>query len=241
MRSAQPRAAMIRSPRATDGLRRAARRAVLRHRRWLAAMLAAAAVLLTVGAIRAPAPIGEPVLTAAADLPAGAALRPSDGRVQRVPAEIVPPGAVTDPAQLANRVLTGPLGAGEILTTSRLLTASQLTPEPGRRAAPVRIADPGAVALLRPGDIIDVLGTSGGGLGVSAAAVVAAKVRVLTVPRRGPEGGGGGLLNGSPATATESTPQGSLIVLDVREDTALALARAAAAGRLSVVLRAPQD
>jgi hypothetical protein len=80
--------------------------------------------------------------------------------------------------------------------------------------APVRIADPATVRLLRPGDRVDVIAADGGG----EARVVAAGARVTQVPDAGP------------------TENGALLVLSVPRSTAARLAGAGATARLAVTL-----
>ena len=103
---------------------------------------------------------------------------------------------------------------------------------PGMRALPVRLADDAAAALVRAGDSVDVLVSYGGDTGSGAtSAVVAADVRVLVAPATG-AGGSASLLGGT----APSTSGGALLVLAATEAQALELARAGAAGRLSVAL-----
>ncbi|WP_406253571.1 RcpC/CpaB family pilus assembly protein [Streptomyces atratus] len=91
-------------------------------------------------------------------------------------------------------------------------------------SAPVRIADAGAVRLLRPGDRVDVIATGEGGTGTGAGAqarVLARGARVAEVPQGPAEG---------------SAQDGALIVLSVPRDTATALAGAGISSQLAVTL-----
>ncbi|MFG3439296.1 SAF domain-containing protein [Nonomuraea sp. NPDC047897] len=159
-----------------------------RHRRTLAAVLAAAGVLLGYAALR-PAP-GTPVLVAAHDLPPGV-LRASDLRT--VPLDHPPDGAVRSGA--VGRVLTGPMRRGEPLTDARLLHTLRLPP--GIVATPVRIADADVVRLLSPGSTIGVLAAWEG----QAAQLVADDVRVVTVPQADDDEGALIVLATTPAQA----------------------------------------
>ncbi|MGW1407286.1 hypothetical protein [Streptomyces sp. NPDC002403] len=87
-------------------------------------------------------------------------------------------------------------------------------------SAPVRIADAGAVRLLRPGDRVDVIASGEGGTGAGAR-VLARGARVAEVPQ-GP--------------AEVSAQDGALIVLSVPRDTATALAGAGISSQLAVTL-----
>lgn len=219
----------------------AARRLAYRHRRALAGVLAFAAVLATVSAVR-PAP--EPtrgVVVAGRDVPAGGRLTAADLATVTMPARWAPPGALATAASAEGRVALGPVAAGEPLTPARLVggdrTAGE-SPAPalpaGLVAAPVRVADAGAAALVSAGDTVDVVAAREADAGPQAQ-VVAREVRVLAVPRRGSGSGGGGLLAAG-ATETGGAAAGSLLVLAVTPPTALALARAAVSDRLSLVL-----
>jgi hypothetical protein len=112
---------------------------------------------------------------------------------------------------------------GELLTDVRLVGAPMFgAVGAGLVAAPVRIADPGAALLLQPGDVIDVLASTDHST-AAAAPVVAAGVRVLTVP--------------SGTEATAGLDDGALVVVAATPATASLLARAAITSRLSVVIR----
>ena len=95
-------------------------------------------------------------------------------------------------------------------------------------SVPVRIADAEAVALLRPGDVVDVLGAAPSidGSGGTSARLLASAVRVLTVPRTD-SGSGLGELGGD----------GALVLVTTTATTATRLAGAAVTDRLSLVLR----
>ena len=131
------------------------------------------------------------------DLPDRTAGRPRrPGRpAPRRPAA-APPGADRDRAHLRRR---GAAGVGHVL-------------------APVRLADADVVALLRPGDVVDVIASASDG---GATSTVARDVRVVTVPARDSD--------------DQGTATGALVVLDVAETDAEPLARAAATGGLTVV------
>ncbi|MGP3772696.1 hypothetical protein ACTWJ8_17905 [Streptomyces sp. SDT5-1] len=95
-------------------------------------------------------------------------------------------------------------------------------------SAPVRIADAGAVRLLRPGDRVDVVAArADGGPGVR---VLASGARVASVPKPGPTLGQEG------AVGETSAAGGALVVLTVGRATAARLAGAGAASRLAVTL-----
>lgn len=194
-------------------------RALARHRVLLAAGLAAGAVAAGLTAVVPPPEPRVEVLTAARDLPAGAVLTPDDLVVASVPDALLPGGALSGPAGAIGRLVAGPVRRGETLTDVRLLGAG-LLPAGGdgsEVAVPVRVAEPAAAALVEAGDRIDVLAAAPEG--GSAAAVVAAGVRVLSVPAVGDDPG-----------------EGSLLVVAAGRPVAARLAAAAVSGLLSLVV-----
>lgn len=169
-----------------------------------------------------------PTLVAAGELSGGAALSPADIRVALVDPAAVPVGAMHSAAEAVGRVLAGPVRDGEVLTDVRLLGAGLLAGYGGHGlvAAPVRIADPGAVRLLRAGDLVDVLAAQqqrDGAPVARPARVVAAAVRVVAIPATDPE-------------ERVGLGEGALVVLATTPPTAAALASAAVSGPLSVTL-----
>ena len=166
-----------------------------------------------------PAPPTVPVVVAAADLPAGAALTGADLTVARLPAGSAPAGVVTDVPQLTGAVLAAPLRSGEPVTDVRVVGPGLWSAVPaGQVAAPVRLADLAVATLLRAGDRVDVLAA-----GDSGAEVVA----------------GGALVLAAPTVAEDAPGSSGLLVLAVSPDAAGRLAAAAASATLTVTLGRP--
>ncbi len=128
---------------------------------------------------------------------------------------------------------------GEAFTDARLAGASLLVGSEGLVAAPVRIADAASVALLAPGDRVDVLAApeaAGGSAATASASDDGAKAGGLVVP--------GAVVLAVPASAAGAgSPtdalDGALVTLAVSPAQASALAIDAVASRLSFVLEAP--
>ncbi|MGW4253618.1 hypothetical protein ACWEK7_19315, partial [Streptomyces californicus] len=136
--------------------------------------------------------------------------------------------------------------------------SAQAPPDSGRASvrlvsAPVRIADPETVRLLRPGDRVDVIAVGGAG---DEARVVARGARVAKVPGA-PAGvdtgrpGAGSSADGVVAAEMSDVPDasevsevsdgtipgaGALVVLSVERSTATALLGAGVSGRLAVAV-----
>jgi Flp pilus assembly protein CpaB len=172
------------------------------------------------------------VVAAARDIGRGEVLDAADLEVVTVPARFAPPGAIRDDVERATgRVAIAAVADGEIVTARRLVGAgagptASLVP-PGMRAIQVPVA---ATVGVRPGDLVDVIATFGGG---GAHTEVAGEgLEVLAIVR----GGGGGSFG---AAATPTTAQG-LVVLVTPTD-AERLAFAATFATLSIAVRAPGD
>ncbi len=149
-------------------------RRTLRLRRLAAGALVVAALVLALSP--EPGSAQVTVVVAAADLRSGSTLDAAAVEVRRYPAALAPAGALGAPDGAVGRVLIGPARAGEPLTDVRLTGSSPLDGDAA--AVPVRLADPGVAALLRPGSRVDVvtLGEQAG-----EAVVLAPDAEVLTV------------------------------------------------------------
>jgi Flp pilus assembly protein CpaB len=218
------------------------RRALGWRRRLLSAGLLAGAMAVALQVLAPPPPATVPVLVAASDLAAGATLTRADLRVAHRPPASLPAGALSALDAATGRPVSSAVRRGEVLTDVRLVGPGALRGlGPGLVAAPVRVAEPGTAALVRPGDTVDVLAAAAGnsrdvsdvseaGDATSGgyARLVASAVRVLSVPAPP-----GGRLAAAPVDA------GVLLVVATTSSTAARLAAAAVTDRLSVVLRAP--
>jgi Flp pilus assembly protein CpaB len=87
--------------------------------------------------------------------------------------------------------------------------------------APLKLADAALAALIRPGDVVDVIAADPDG---EQGAVVAANARVVTVLQQ-------------PSDRMGPGPEGALVLIDVDSQTAAVLARAAASAALSIIWR----
>ena len=183
-----------------------------------------------------PAPAAtEPVLVASHDIAPGALIGPDDVSVARWPVGLAPPDVLRDPGALPGRPVATRLTSGEPVLPARFVSPALVAAYgDGLVATPVRLADAGAAALLREGDLVDVLAaapTAAGDPAAVPARVVAAAVRVVLAGAPPAERGdvlGGGIV----------ASDGSLVVLATTPAAAAAIAGAAATSRLSVVLRA---
>lgn len=186
-------------------------------------------------ALRPAPPELVPVLVAARDLPPGTTVTAADLTTAALPAAARPDDAPSALEELVGRQVVVPLLAGDAVLRRHLLTSSLLDGYgPDVVATPLRLADSSALAVLRPGDVVDVIAATAGAVTESSrseAVVVARGVRVLLTSATGAASAGGGLL------AAPSGGDSSTLVLATTSSEALAIARAAVGSRLSVVLR----
>lgn len=201
-------------------MHRRVRRTVFARRRLLAALAAATAVAAGLQAATGPPAPRALLIVAAHDIPGGTAVSTSDlARVAFDPSS-VPVGVIATSAEALGRTTATPVRAGEPITDVRLVGGSMLTGYPGTVAVPVRIGDPGAVALLQIGDHVDVLAADPQGR--SGAVVVAAGAPVIAIPLQ--------------EEAGAAVVSGGLIVLAVTDGTAQDLAAAGVSAYLSLVI-----
>lgn len=148
------------------------RRGVLR--KIIAALLAATAVY-AVTSVLTPAPPdpGPLVVVTSFDVAAGEALTPGAVRTVRMPADLVPTGALSEPALVHGAVTTAPMRAGEVVTDVRVSPEGPLEGLDAELVlAHLPLADQHLAAVVRPGARVDVLSTTDG-------AVVARDVLVV--------------------------------------------------------------
>lgn len=173
--------------------------------------------------ISAAAPEGPPTATvvrATAELPGGTRLSAAHLRVDEVVAADAPEGVVDNPASLVGRTVAAPVAEGQIMTELAVTSARDPAGR-GRVLAPLRLADAEVVALLRAGDVVDVLAADA----QSEQANIAGRgVRVVSVPQ-------------PPDHEAGADSAGALVLVEVDPDTARVLARAAVAATLTVIWR----
>jgi len=190
-------------------VRRVVRRQVLARRRLLAALCTAGAVAAALHAVAAPPPASVTVRTAAHDLPAGTVLSEADLESVGFAAGTVPDGLAED---AVGGTLASPVRAGEPITDVRLVGVGLADAHPDLTAMPIRLPDPGGVALLNAGDRIDLVATDPQ---VGGSRVVAAGALVLAAPPTASAG-------------DPSSPGGALVVVGVPPSSVTLLSEAAA-------------
>ncbi len=192
-------------------------RAASWHRRKLAVLAAVATVLTGLAAVAPPVPPTTAVVRTRTALAGGVVLGAEDLEVVDLPRSDLPDRTVGELDELVGRRLAAPVPRHQVLSTTALASAGS-TVGVGHVLAPVRLADADVVALLEPGDLVDVIASAADG---GATSTVARSARVVTVPAKDPD--------------DQGTSTGALVVLDVDDGDAEPLARAAATGNLTVI------
>jgi pilus assembly protein CpaB len=164
-------------------------RRLLLHRRPLAALTAAGAVLAALQATSPAPPDTVAVWTARHDLPGGTVVRPADLASTRLPRGVVPDDVVTDAGEVLGRTLAAPMARGEVLTSLRTVAAGLLRGYPGTTAVPLRITDAAVVDLLRVGDRVSLVVADPDGRGSSRVLVDDVPLVAVPRPREGPLAG----------------------------------------------------
>ena len=131
----------------------------------------AAALLVVIAAVLAlrpdPAGVHATAVVAADDLKPGMTLEPQHLRLERRARTTLPDGAQDDIGILVGATLSGPVRRGEVLTDVRVLGSrlAELSVGPNARVVPLRLADDAVLDVIRPGDVVDVLGVPGTAFG----------------------------------------------------------------------------
>ncbi len=162
-----------------------------------------------------------------ADVAAGERL--SSAVVEEVPVDAgaVPRGYSADIDQVLGQQVAVPLPAGALIHPNQLVGPGLLAgQDPGTVAVPVRPADPAMIAVLTPGQRVDVLVSSDSPERGSSSEPVATAAPVLWTPKDESE-------NWLPAGGEA----GSVVILAVDLATAESIAQATQEGRLHLSLR----
>lgn len=207
--------------------RRSGREWLALYRRPLAACLAALSVACALSALAPKHTPTRTVVVAARDLPAGQAIAASDLALRELASEALPPDVAADAGQVVGGRLAVPLRSGSPVALASLVGPGLLTgAPPGTVAVPVRPSDAETVSLIAPGQLVDVVLSTGNGYEQPVeSAVIASALPVLWT---GDTASGGGWLG------AESSP--GMVVLAASAAESAVLAGAASRGRIFLVL-----
>ncbi|GAY18723.1 SAF domain-containing protein [Mycobacterium sp. shizuoka-1] len=150
-------------------------------------------VLAGIAALRPdPGDRRSDVVVAARDLRPGIALSADDIALEKRSAATVPDGAQTVVESLVGTTLAGPARRGEILTDVRVLGSrlAGLTAGPDARVVPLHLADAAVLDLIRPGDVVDVMGAPDAGADATPTLVASDAIVVLVSAKQKAAGSG---------------------------------------------------
>lgn len=198
-------------------------RSVRRFRRSLAALCAGLAVLAGLSALSQPTGDLSWIVVTSRALPAGEVLQADDLTRVRWPSWACPQQRLDDPAPLLGRALVIALPANAAVVEGAVVGPTAAVGV-GLMVVPVQLIS-AADGLIRPGDRIDLIGMTGDG---EAATVLAAKARVVALPRRADEGG---------LIATTGTANGVLALVEVKPAEAAKLAESSPGRPVSFAFR----
>jgi pilus assembly protein CpaB len=224
-------------PKTTSGPQRLwaqVRRLARRYRRWFGAGLVGVSLFLTLSVLAPPPTPTALVAVASQDLTPGTVLSAETIEALAVHTDAVQPTAL-QPHDAVGRVVSGPVAAGEHLTSTRLRgEALLLGAPPGMLALPVRVTDPGSAALVTSGDRIDLLAAVRRDQGTTVR-TVARDVAVLLAPRSPSTGEADADLLG--ALEAEADLLGGLIVVAASPADVASIVAGAAEAPLWVAVR----
>lgn len=164
--------------------------------RTVVARRVAAGVLVVLAAIAALRPDPDDrrtdVVVAAHDLGPGVALTTDDVRLEKRSAATIPDGAQTTVEDVVGATLAGPSRRGEVLTDARVLGSrlTGLSAGPDARVVPLHLADAAVLDMIRPGDVVDVMGAADAGGDAKPMLAATNAVVVLVSPKQKAAGAG---------------------------------------------------
>ncbi|MEZ0358424.1 SAF domain-containing protein [Mycobacterium sp. SA01] len=132
------------------------------------------------------------VVVATHDLSPGLPLSADDVTVEKRSAATIPDGATVSADDVIGATLAGPARRGEVLTDVRVLGSrlTGLSAGPDARVVPLHLADAAVLDMIRPGDIVDVMGAADGAGDAKPTLAATNAVVVLVSPK--PKAAGAG-------------------------------------------------
>ena len=139
----------------------------------------------------------------------------TDIKVEKRSATTVPDGAQTTVDALVGTTLAGPARRGEVLTDVRVLGSrlAGLAAGPDARVVPLHLADAAVLDLIRPGDVVDIMGAVDAGTDAKPTLVASDAIVVLISPKPKTAGAGDDrvVLVALPAAAAHSLAAATLV------------------------------
>ena len=172
-------------------------------------------VVLAAASALQPDPAGTyvDVAVAATDLRPGTALRVEDAELQKRSVATLPDGALTNLDALVGSTLAGAARRGEILTDARVLGSrlAGMSAGPDARMVPLHLADVAVLDVIRPGDVVDVLGAPASEAGARPRMLATGAVVILVSAAAAGHGADRVVLVALPAAAATAVAGASLV------------------------------
>ncbi|WP_445168838.1 SAF domain-containing protein [Mycolicibacterium sp. Dal123E01] len=173
-------------------------------------------VLAAIAALRPdPRDSHSDVVVATHDLSPGLTLSAADVQIEKRSATTVPDGAQVRIDELVGATLAGPARRGEVLTDVRVLGSrlAGLTAGPDARVVPLHLADAAVLDLIRPGDVVDVMGAADGASEAKPTQVASDAIVVLVSAKQKAAGSGDDrvVLVALPAAAAHALAAATLV------------------------------
>lgn len=201
-----------------------------RYRKPLALVLLLIAVAAGINLLAQGQLAQRDVVVARIDLAAGAKLTADQVQLVRVPVDPADQQVLNDPQLIIGERLAVAIPAGTVLREHLLVGPNLLTgAQTGTVAVPMRLTDPATVTLIHPGQLVDIVLTTGDGFEAKISSrTIAHGLPVLWVP----DDGAGQLgMFSSANTAGEG-----IIVVAAASEQSDQLAGAVSRGKVSAVL-----
>lgn len=188
------------------------------HRRAIAALCTGLAVYLVAHQLLVPPERGTPVVVLAKDAPSGHRLTAEDLSLERLPQGALSDGAATEVAEVVGETVALPLPRGTVVQPA--LLASTRTVAPGRSLVPIVVSDERLLTVLRPGDLVSLVVGTG-----DVVQPASSDARIFSLPSED-EG----------STMSVGSSRGALVVVDVPDADAAAVAMLGQSGQLGLVI-----
>ena len=166
-------------------------RALLWRWRWVcAALILGLLIQSTIASISAKNPKTTEVVVAKTALNTGDELAAHNLQLMPVPTALVPEGAVTTLAEAEGQIIVAPLPAGAPIFEAQLFTSAFAgAPPPGTVINAVQLDDNATLAVLRPGDKVQLYSPPGDLESNQEAQLLTANAIVMAVQEQQSDGG----------------------------------------------------
>lgn len=201
-----------------------------RYRKPLALVLLLLAVAAGINVLAEGQLAQREVVVASGDLPSGQIVRADQVQLLSIPLDPADNQVLTEAEAVIGQRLAVAVPAGTVLREHLLVGPNLLTGTiAGTVAVPIRLSDPATVSLMHPGQLVDIVLTTGDGFDAKISSeTIARAVPVLWVPASG---------EGQLGMFNAASPRGEgIIVVAAANQYSDELSGAVSRGKVSAVL-----